>query len=113
MQKNKTWLRILLLIAVFGSATAAFAGEADIHIPDLTQVTFAGLGGIHGTTLMYGGILICLIGAVFGLVQYTQTKALPVHESMAKVSNTIWETCHRNLPVHPGANSCRHPVRVR
>jgi K(+)-stimulated pyrophosphate-energized sodium pump len=97
MQKNKTWLRILPLIAVFGSATAAFAGEADIHIPDLTQVTFAGLGGVHGTTLMYGGILICLIGAVFGLVQYTQTKALPVHESMAKVSNTIWETCKTYL----------------
>src|ERR1700689_2568776 len=97
MQKNKTWLRILLLIAIFGSATAAFAGEADIHIPDLTQVTFAGLGGVHGTTLMYGGILICFIGAIFGLVQYTQTKALPVHESMAKVSNTIWETCKTYL----------------
>jgi len=97
MQKNKIWLRILLLIAVFGSASAAFAGEADIHIPDLTQVTFAGLGGVHGTKLMYGGILICLIGAVFGLFQYTQTKALPVHESMAKVSNTIWETCKTYL----------------
>jgi K(+)-stimulated pyrophosphate-energized sodium pump len=97
MQKNKTWLRILLLIAVFGSATAAFAGEADIHIPDLTQVTFAGLEGIHGTTLMYGGIVICFIGAVFGLLQYTQTKALPVHQSMAKVSNTIWETCKTYL----------------
>jgi K(+)-stimulated pyrophosphate-energized sodium pump len=97
MQKNKTWLRILLLIAVFGSASAAFAGEADIHIPDLTQVTFAGLGGVHGTTLMYGGIAICLLGAIFGLLQYTQTKALPVHESMAKVSNTIWETCKTYL----------------
>jgi K(+)-stimulated pyrophosphate-energized sodium pump len=97
MQKNKTWLRILLLIAVFGSASAAFAGEADIHIPDLTQVTFAGLGGVHGTALMYGGILICFLGAVFGLFQYTQVKALPVHESMAKVSNTIWETCKTYL----------------
>jgi K(+)-stimulated pyrophosphate-energized sodium pump len=97
MQKNKTWLRILLIIAVFGSATAAFAGEADIHIPDLTQVTFGGLGGVHGTTLMYGGILICFLGAVFGLFQYTQVKALPVHESMAKVSNTIWETCKTYL----------------
>jgi K(+)-stimulated pyrophosphate-energized sodium pump len=87
----------LVLIAVFGSATAAFAGEADIHIPDLTSVSFAGLGGVKGTTLMYGGILICLIGAIFGLFQYTQTKALPVHESMAKVSNTIWETCKTYL----------------
>jgi K(+)-stimulated pyrophosphate-energized sodium pump len=88
---------MLLLIAVFGSASAAFAGEADIHIPDLSQVTFSGLGGIHGTALMYGGIVICFIGAVFGLLQYVQTKALPVHESMAKVSNTIWETCKTYL----------------
>src|SRR5205807_9731669 len=31
------------------------------------------------------------------LVQYKQTKALPVHESMARVSNTIWETCKTYL----------------
>ena len=46
---------------------------------------------------MYLGIVICAIGAVFGLVQYKQTKALPVHESMAKVSHTIWETCKTYL----------------
>src|SRR5678816_3139073 len=47
--------------------------------------------------LMYLGLVICVIGAVFGLVQYQQTKSLPVHESMAKVSNTIWETCKTYL----------------
>src|SRR5436309_15992699 len=46
---------------------------------------------------MYLGLVICLIGAVFGLVQYQQTKALPVHSSMASVSNTIWETCKTYL----------------
>src|SRR4029077_4856262 len=46
---------------------------------------------------MYAGLLICLVGAVFGLVQYKQTKALPVHKSMADVSNTIWETCKTYL----------------
>src|SRR5262249_15804933 len=43
------------------------------------------------------GLVICLVGAVFGLVQYQQTKALPVHDSMARVSNTIWETCKTYL----------------
>ena len=81
-----------------GLATnAACASEADIKIPDLTQVTFAGLGGVSGVTLMYLGIVMCAIGAVFGLVQYKQTKALPVHESMANVSNIIWETCKTYL----------------
>src|SRR5258708_5458750 len=60
-------------------------------------MTFSGLGGISGVKLMYLGIGICFIGALFGLVQYKQTKALPVHESMAKVSNTIWETCKTYL----------------
>ncbi len=73
------------------------AGEADIKIPDLTHVHFDGLGGISGVTLMYLGILICAIGAAFGLIQYTQTKALQVHSSMASVSHMIWETCKTYL----------------
>ncbi|MDA0577416.1 MAG: sodium-translocating pyrophosphatase, partial [Verrucomicrobia bacterium] len=78
-------------------AIGASAGEADIKLPDLSQVTFAGLGGISGHALMYMGIVICAIGAAFGVIQYNQTKALPVHESMAKVSHTIWETCKTYL----------------
>ena len=97
MPKNGFKFWVLLLPAVLGGATGAFAGESDINIPDLTQVKFDGLGGVHGLTLMYIGIAVCVIGAIFGLVQYKQTKALPVHESMAKVSNTIWETCKTYL----------------
>ncbi|HEU5070550.1 MAG TPA: sodium-translocating pyrophosphatase [Verrucomicrobiae bacterium] len=86
-----------LALLTFGFASGALASEADIKIPDLTQVSFNGLGGITGVQLMYFGILMCAIGAIFGLVQYKQTKALPVHESMANVSNTIWETCKTYL----------------
>src|SRR5436190_10696615 len=97
MKYNKYWVwSVLLLISLFAS-TGAYASEADIHIPDLTQVTFPGLGGVSGVTLMYWGIVICALGAAFGLVQYKQTKALPVHESMGNVSNTIWETCKTYL----------------
>src|SRR5882762_9630502 len=97
MKNNKYWVwSVLLLITLFAS-TGAYASEADIHIPDLTQVKFPGLGGVSGVTLMYFGLLICVLGAVFGLVQYKQTKALPVHASMGNVSNTIWETCKTYL----------------
>ncbi len=87
----------VLLLTVFGGSWATFASEADIKIPDLTAVKFDGLGGVSGITLMYVGILLCAIGAIFGLVQYKQTKALPVHECMGNVSNTIWETCKTYL----------------
>ena len=97
MKKTKISLWALAVFCLFTLATNAFAGEADIKIPDLTQVKFAGLGGISGIALMMLGIAVCAIGALFGSVQYLQTKALPVHESMAKVSNIIWETCKTYL----------------
>ena len=94
-KKYNYWIPLVFVALL--AATGAYASESDIVIPDLTKVRFDGLGGISGVNLMYLGIVICLIGAVFGLIQYKQTKALPVHESMAKVSNTIWETCKTYL----------------
>ncbi len=97
MKKSKLSLWALAVFCLFTLATNAFAGEADIHIPDLTQVKFAGLGGISGTALMMLGIAVCAVGALFGIWQYLQTKSLPVHESMAKVSHSIYETCKTYL----------------
>ena len=97
MKYNKYWVWLALLLLALGSATGVYASESDIIIPDLTQVKFPGLGGVSGIALMYGGIVICALGAIFGLVQYKQTKALPVHARMANVSNTIWETCKTYL----------------
>ncbi len=98
MLKSNVWKQTgALILALATLATPAFAGEADIKIPDLTHVRFDGLGGVSGITLMYWGIVICALGAVFGLIQYTQTKALQVHASMASVSHMIWETCKTYL----------------
>ena len=80
MRKMKFLNWGILLTLLLTATTTAFASEADINIPDLSQVKFEGLGGMTGSTLMYLGILMCVIGAVFGLVQYKQTKGLPVHE---------------------------------
>src|SRR5437773_5138566 len=90
--------RNLAAVAILICATVTtFASEADIKIPDLSQVKFDGLGGVSGLTLMHLGILICAVGAFFGLVQYKQTRALPVHDSMRNVSNIIWGTCKTYL----------------
>ena len=97
MRNKKYWFWLILLSLMVLGSTGAYASESDIVIPDLTSVKFGGLGGVTGVTLMYLGLGVCLIGAIFGLVQYKQTKALPVHESMGKVSNTIWETCKTYL----------------
>jgi len=94
--KKYCYWTVFLFLALVAS-TGVYASEADIHVPDLTQVRFDGLGGISGLALMYFGIVMCAIGAIFGWVQYKQTKALPVHESMGNVSNIIWETCKTYL----------------
>jgi len=92
-------LKGLLLTTAFtlASAGGAFASEADLTIPNLDAVKFAALGNISGHTLMLVGLVVCVLGGLFGLLQYQQTKNLPVHDSMARVSNTIWETCKTYL----------------
>src|ERR1017187_303311 len=97
MRNSKNLLRGLTVLSMLGLSASAFGSEADIHIPPLDTVKFAGLGGVSGHTLMMLGIVVCAIGALFGIVQYLQTKALPVHESMAKVSHSIYETCKTYL----------------
>ncbi len=70
-------------------------GEANLVIPDLSKVSF--LGGIHGRSLLMGGLVICALGLLFGLVFYSQLKRMAVHESMREVSELIYETCKTYL----------------
>ena len=97
MHPTKLLRATVATVAFFATTTALHASEADLKIPPLGAVKFDGLFGISGIQLMYMGILMCAIGAIFGLAQYWQTKALPVHKSMAAVSQTIWETCKTYL----------------
>ena len=71
MERNKSWtgaLRVLatLLLLLALSPQSVFAGEADIIIPPLENVKF---GNISGMAILYVGLVICVLGAVFGAVQ--------------------------------------------
>src|SRR5688572_4172535 len=98
MVLRNLWTRIAILLASSSLHQNLFASEADIKIPELNAITFT-VGGspISGMLLLYIGLLVCVLGIAFGLIQYVQTKALDVHSSMAAVSNTIWETCKTYL----------------
>src|SRR6476620_10766606 len=69
-------------------------GEANLVIPDLSSVSFLGM---PGHTLLMGGLVVCALGLIFGLVIYTQLKNMAVHESMREVSELIYETCKTYL----------------
>src|SRR2546426_9356072 len=55
-------------------------GEVNLVVPDLGQVTF--LNGISGPTLLMSGLLVSVLGMVFGLVIYQRLRNMPVHSSM-------------------------------
>jgi K(+)-stimulated pyrophosphate-energized sodium pump len=95
MGSYKSPFRIATL-AVLLCATNAFAGDADINLPPLQDVSFFG-GVLSGHVILFFGLVVCVIGALFGLFQYKQTRALPVHQSMGNVSHIIWETCKTYL----------------
>src|SRR5262249_14372771 len=45
--------------------------EANLVLPDLSQVAFR---GINARTLLTGGLFVCVLGLLFGLMVFTQTK---------------------------------------
>jgi K(+)-stimulated pyrophosphate-energized sodium pump len=88
-------LVILLMAPAHGFAQAPPpAGEANLILPDLGQATFM---GVNGRTLLMGGLGICVLGLLFGMMTYSQLRDLPVHQSMREVSELIWETCKTYL----------------
>jgi K(+)-stimulated pyrophosphate-energized sodium pump len=87
-------LAILPLTAIAAWAQAPEVGEANLKLPDLSQVDFF---GIDGHKLLLFGILFCVFGLVFGLIIYQRLKNLPVHRSMREISELIYETCKTYL----------------
>jgi K(+)-stimulated pyrophosphate-energized sodium pump len=69
-------------------------GEANLKLPDLSTVEFH---GINGRTLLGAGLVVCVLGLLFGLMTFTGLKNLPVHASMLEVSELIYETCKTYL----------------
>src|ERR1051325_1131503 len=101
-------LSLLSLLAFAGVATStAWAqghdggaahhpgGEANLKLPNLSQVKF--FGGLDGHTLLLLGIVVSILGLLFGLMIYANLKKMPVHQAMRDVSELIYETCKTYL----------------
>lgn len=69
-------------------------GEANLALPDLSQVSFF---GIDGHMLLSSGLVMCAIGLAFGLLNLLQLRNLPVHASMREISELIYRTCKAYL----------------
>jgi K(+)-stimulated pyrophosphate-energized sodium pump len=65
-------------------------GEVNIQLPDLAQGEFL---GVNGHEILLSGLVVCVLGLLFGAWTYVGVKRLPVHRSMAEISDLIYETC--------------------
>jgi len=68
--------------------------EAELVLPDLGSVQFLGMGGDR---LLIGGLVVCVLGLLFGVGMYVQLKKLPVHRAMLEISELIYATCKTYL----------------
>src|SRR3954452_1298091 len=89
-------LGLMAFVIAILTALPASASEADLVLPNLSNpdVTFFGMTGHN---LLLGGLFVCVLGLLFGLVMYTQLKNMPVHRSMREISELIFETCKTYL----------------
>lgn len=84
----------LASLAGLTAAGAAWAGEADLIMPQLSSVKFL---DVNGHSLLLWGMLICVFGMVFGLIQFAGVKRMPVHRAMKEISELIYSTCKTYL----------------
>ncbi len=100
LSPNPLYFVISAIFALSGSLQAQSetppgpGGEAHLVLPDLSLGEFMGL---NGRELLMGGLVVCALGLLFGLLSYRNLRSLPVHSSMLEVSELIWETCKTYL----------------
>ncbi len=81
-------------VALLLAPAAARASEAELVLPDLGSVSFLGMSG---RTLLTFGLVICVLGLLFGLETFRRLRRLEVHRSMLEISELIYETCKTYL----------------
>lgn len=82
---------MLSLLSLFCSASSVFASEADLKVPSIREIS------AFDYQLLLIGLGVSIIGVVFGLIEYLKVRRIDVHEAMANVGNTIFETCKTYL----------------
>ena len=92
------------LLSLFVMTGTAFAGEADLVVPNIAQdpksyqLLIIGIAqDPKSYQLLIIGIVISVLGLIFGLIEYLKVKSIPVHKSMADIGNLIFETCKTYL----------------
>jgi len=84
------------LLVTLASSTA-YAGEADLIVPDLSVMMDVFGTPTPGTTILWWGIVVCALGMLFGLFEFYKIRGLPAHKKLLDVSELIYQTCKTYL----------------
>ncbi len=87
---KKLFKSTIALMSILMFQSVALASEANLVVPDFKNDLFS-------FNLLKFGILIAVLGAVFGLVEFFRIKNIKVHPAMEAVGSTIFETCKTYL----------------
>ncbi len=91
VKKVSQYLALGLVFSILSfvfTVQPSWASEAELNIPILTKT--------QNSLLMFG-LLICILGMIFGAYEYMKVKKLPAHKSMLDVAGLIFETCKTYL----------------
>ena len=87
---GKVVLSALSSVFIFKDACAS---EIDLNIPSL-EVVFNVFGySVSGSDILFAGMIVCVLGMLFGVYEFVRIKKMPTHKSMLNVAETIYETC--------------------
>ena len=90
-------LALSLVAALFISPLRAFAGEADLKIPDLHNGSFPGFFNMNAWDFLFYWAFVIVATCGISLYLFFQIKKLPAHKSMLEVANVIFHTCSTYL----------------
>ncbi len=89
--------RFFVAASLLTVQASAWASEADLKIPDLREGRFDLFWGLTGYQILFYGAIVILGTVGLSLFQFFAIKALPAHQSMLDVAETIYQTCKTYL----------------
>ncbi|MBE7709763.1 MAG: sodium-translocating pyrophosphatase [Cyanobacteria bacterium SIG32] len=81
----------MLFAGLLLGISPTLAGEADLVVPNIQQISS------ESFNLLLVGMVISVIGCIFGFIEFLRIKKMQVHSAMAEIGNTIFETCKTYL----------------
>ncbi len=90
LKKNFSHFVLSICATIFLTSCCAFAGEADLVVPDFSNHS-------QSFNLLLLGIGISFLGLIYGLIEFVKVKNIKAHPLMLNVGNLIFETCKTYL----------------